>query len=170
MARPMQISPPRVNSEVHAWLMDMSTATGLTISTLVGEILDRARVKGWTVEPLRVREPPDDARRYPTRPGRVAVTVPDLADLRGPAEGTVELPLRLFWSLPDRTFDLSDPDARLELYETVLQEAARVEDLTTYLNKDLLIGLWPRVYHKGVRRTWEDTHPALRAAAAKAAA
>jgi hypothetical protein len=35
----------------------------------------------------------------------------DLADLTGPAEGVVELPLRLFWSAPDRTFDLDQPRA-----------------------------------------------------------
>jgi hypothetical protein len=56
MARPMQISPPRVNRETHAWLLEMSAETGLTISALVGALLDRARRKGWTVEPLTVRD------------------------------------------------------------------------------------------------------------------
>ena len=48
-------------------------------------------------------------RAYQARPGRSAVVVPDLADLRGPVTGTVELPLWLFWSQPDRTFE-QDPD------------------------------------------------------------
>ena len=56
------------------------------------------------------------------------------------------------------------------LYQTVLREAARPEDLTTNLNGDLLVALWPELYlPKGVRQAWEDQHPALRAAAATAA-
>jgi hypothetical protein len=39
------------------------------------------------------------------RPGRDAVVGASLDDLRGPARGTVELPLHLFWSSRDRTFD-----------------------------------------------------------------
>jgi hypothetical protein len=35
---------------------------------------------------------------YYARPGRRAIVVSDLASLRGPSRGTVELPLRLYWS------------------------------------------------------------------------
>ena len=108
-------------------------------------------------------------RAYQARPGRSAVVVPDLADLRGPVTGTVELPLWLSWSQPDRTFDLADPDMRQWLYEIVLREAGSREDLTTYLDRDTLIALWPRLYlPKGVRLAWEDQHPALRSAVAVA--
>jgi hypothetical protein len=97
------------------------------------------------------------------------VVVPDLADLRGPVAGRVELPLWLFWSRPDRTFDLDDPDMRQWLYEIVLREAGRLEDLTTYLDRDTLIALWPSLYlPKGVRLAWEEQHAALRSAAAVA--
>lgn len=93
----------------------------------------------------------------------------DLADLRGPTTGTVELPLRLFW-YPDRTFDLDEPGMLQWMYQTVLREAARAEDLTTYLNGDTLVALWRDLFlPKGVRRAWEDQHPALRAATATAA-
>jgi hypothetical protein len=161
MARPMQISPPRVNSEVHAWLMDMSTTTGLTISTLVGEILDRARVKGWTVEPMRVTEPDEG------RPGRRVVVVADLADLRGPLLGPVELPLQVFWSLPDRTFDLDDRDQRRSMYEVVLTEAVHLDTVTAYLNRGILQALWPDLrLGKAVRQAWEARHPVLRGAKA----
>jgi hypothetical protein len=103
--------------------------------------------------------------RYQSRPGRRAVVIASLADLRGPAEGTVELPLWLFWSAPGHTFDLSDRDMRMWLYQTVLREASRPEDLTTYLDGDTLIALWPDLYlPKGVRQAWEDQHPTLRAA------
>ena len=107
--------------------------------------------------------------RYQARPGRPALVVPDLADLQGPDAGIVELPLWLFWSRPDRTFDLNEPEMRKWMYEIVLREAGSVEDLTTYLDRDTLIALWPRLYlPKGVRRAWEDRHPALRSEVAVA--
>ena len=105
--------------------------------------------------------------RYQARPGRRAVVAASLADLRGPTTGTVELPLWLFWSIPGHTFDLGDRDMRRWLYETVLREAGRPGDLTSHLDGDTLIALWPELYlPKGVRQAWEDTHPVLRAAAA----
>jgi hypothetical protein len=52
----------------------------------------------------------------------------------------------------------------------VLREAGRPEDLTTYLDGDTLIALWPDLYlPKGVRQAWEDQHPVLQGAAAAAA-
>ena len=100
--------------------------------------------------------------RYESRPGRRVMVAASLDDLKGPAEGTVELPLWLFWSCPGHAFDLGDQDMRRWLYETVLREAGRLEDLTSYLNGDTLIALWPELYlPKGVRQAWEDQHPAL---------
>ncbi len=108
--------------------------------------------------------------RHQSRPGRLAVVAASLADLRGPAEGTVELPLRLFWSSPDRTFDLTAPYALRSMYETVLVEASRPEDLTVYLDGDTLIALWPDLWlPKGVRQAWEEQHPVLRPTAVTAA-
>ena len=93
--------------------------------------------------------------------------VTDLASLRGPAHGTVELPLRLFWSSPDRTFDLDKPYMRRWFYQTVLREASRPEDLTRYLDRSTLIALWPELrLPAGVRQAWEEHHPPLRAAGA----
>lgn len=108
--------------------------------------------------------------RYQSRPGRLAVVAASLADLRGPTEGTVELPLWLYWSSPDRTFDLSAPYMLRSMYEIVLIEASRPEDLATYLNGDTLIALWPSLFlPKGVRQAWEEQHPVLRPAAVPAA-
>jgi hypothetical protein len=105
--------------------------------------------------------------RHESRPGRQALVVADLADLHGPSAGPVKLPLWLFWSGPGHVFDLGDKDMRLWLYQTVLREAGRPEDLTTYLDSGTLIELWPDLYlPKGVRRAWEDRHPVLRTAAA----
>ena len=100
---------------------------------------------------------------YQARPGRRVLVIDDLADLGGPTTGTVELPLRLFWSLPDHRFELDDPDMRLWYYQTVLREASRPADLTSYLDRDTLVSVWPDLYlPRGVRRAWEDRHPALR--------
>jgi len=100
---------------------------------------------------------------YQARPGRPVLVIDDLADLRGPVSGLVELPLRLFWSLPDHRFDLAEPDLRRWYYETVLREATRPADLAAYLDGETLVGLWPDLFlPKGVRRGWEEHHPALR--------
>jgi DNA invertase Pin-like site-specific DNA recombinase len=100
---------------------------------------------------------------YQARPGRRVLVVDDLTALSGPTTGTVELPLRLFWSLPDHRFDLDDPDTRLWYYQTVLREASRPADLTTYLDRDTLVSVWPDLYlPRGIRRAWEEQHPALR--------
>ena len=113
-----------------------------------------------TVGAAAVRTP------YQARPGRRVLVVRDLVDLRGPIGGTVTLPLRLFWSPPGRVFDLDDPFMLRSMYRVVLGEAVRAEELTTYLNRDRLVAVWRDLYlPKGVRRAWEDVHPALRAAA-----
>jgi hypothetical protein len=107
--------------------------------------------------------------RYDSRPGRRALVAASLADLHGPVEGCVELPLQLFWSAPGHTFDLGDPVMLRWLYQTVLREAGRPEDLAAYLDGDTLIALWPELFlPRGVRQAWEDEHPVLRATAALA--
>lgn len=107
--------------------------------------------------------------RYPARPGRRVIVVTDLDSLRGPSRGTVELPLRLYWSGPSPLFDLGEPYLARWLYQIVLREASRPEDLTGYLDRDTLIALWPQLrLPRGVRQAWEEHHPQLRAAAAGA--
>jgi hypothetical protein len=118
----------------------------------------------YAVPMVTVRAGTARARRYQARPGRRALVATDLGDLRGPTTGTVELPIWLFWH-PDRTFDLGQPGMLRWVYQTVLREAARPEDLSAYLDGDTLVALWPELaLPKGVRRAWEDQHPALRAA------
>jgi hypothetical protein len=108
--------------------------------------------------------------QYWARPGRRVIVVTNLASLRGPVRGVVELPLRLFWSSPDRAFELDDPFQRRWLYQTVLREASRPEDLTGYLDSGMLVALWPELrLPAGVRHAWEDHHPLLRAAGARPA-
>jgi hypothetical protein len=108
--------------------------------------------------------------QYLARPGRRVIVVTDLDSLRGPSRGTVELPLRLYWSGPSPLFDLGEPYLARWLYQIVLREASRPEDLTSYLDRDTLLTLWPQLHlPRGVRQAWEETHPQLRAAPAGAA-
>jgi hypothetical protein len=128
--------------------------------------LPKSPVPELTVPELTV---PGQAKRsgYLARPGRRALVAADLGGLHGPVTGVVELPLRLFWSLPDHKFDLDDADTRRWYYETVLREASRPDDLADFLDGATLARLWPELYlPKGVRRAWEERHPALRAAVA----
>ena len=105
------------------------------------------------------------------RPGRRTLVALDLADLRAPVTGRAELPLRLFWSGTSRTFDLGDPGTRQWIYETVLAEATRPEDLTSFLNGPELVSIWPKLFlPRGVRAAWEQAHPVLREAPAAPAA
>ena len=107
--------------------------------------------------------------RYQARPGRRAIVITDLADLRGPVHGTVALPLWLYWSGPSPVFDLDAPFMRRWLYEIVLREASTPEDLTANLDSGTLIELWPELYlPRGVRQAWEELHPVLRASTAAA--
>jgi hypothetical protein len=100
--------------------------------------------------------------RYESRPGRGVVVAASLAELCGPTEGVVELPIWLFWQ-PDRRFDLGEPGMLRWMYQTVLREAARAEDLG-YLNGELLAAVWPELcLPPGVRQAWADQHPALQA-------
>ena len=100
---------------------------------------------------------------YQARPGRRVLVIDDLGDLRGPAEGSVELPLRMFW-YPNRVFNLDEPGMLRWLYQTVLREASQPDDLTRYLNGGTLVTLWRDLrLPKGVRRAWEEHHSSLRA-------
>ena len=105
---------------------------------------------------------------HESRPGRPVVVAASLADLQGQAGGVVKLPQHLFWC-PDRTFDLGNPRALRWMYENVLREASRADDLR-YLNGPVLAAVWTDLWlPRGVRAAWEDQHPAMRAAAAPAA-
>jgi hypothetical protein len=118
-----------------------------------------------TAEQTATLRTPPQARR-----GRRPLVAADLAELRGPVTGTVELPLRLFWC-PDRTFDLDAPGMLDWMYQTVLREATQPEDLTTFLDGATLVARWPELFlPREVRAAWEDRQPALRAATALAAA
>jgi hypothetical protein len=89
--------------------------------------------------------------------------VPDsLNDLHGPTSGSVTLPLILDWT-PLNTYDLESQSRTRRLYETVLSEATSETDITRYVNKSRLIGLWSELrLPRRVRIAWETNYPELR--------
>jgi hypothetical protein len=88
-----------------------------------------------------------------------------LEELTGPLSGAVQLPVRLNWS--DRIeFHLSDPAERNVMYERVIREASRVDDLRSYLDGNVLREVWGELFLPvRVRQIWEERFPALRLAA-----
>ncbi|UJV39748.1 hypothetical protein [Streptomyces sp. AMCC400023] len=85
-----------------------------------------------------------------------------LDELHGPTHGVVELPLHLAWS-GMTSYDLDKPRQRMGLYRTVLHEGLH-DDLLRYLNRDLLLQLWPilrTLVGRTVRTVWENAFPEL---------
>jgi hypothetical protein len=96
------------------------------------------------------------------RPHRPVVVTGTLGELTGPATGLVELPLRLWWN-PQRTFDLGVPTMLAWMYENVLREAVRADELRSYLHGPTLARVWPELnLPRAVRTAWEARHPQLR--------
>ncbi|GGV13458.1 hypothetical protein GCM10010275_63210 [Streptomyces litmocidini] len=95
------------------------------------------------------------SRRLPAR----------LEDLRGPTQGTVDLPPHVVWS-GRRSYQLEGTRSRMSLYRTVLAEGQR-EDLEAVLDRDLLISQWPvlrTLVSRPLRDAWEAAFPELAAA------
>jgi hypothetical protein len=112
--------------------------------------------------PATMRDAPVVHLARPHRPVLVAGT---LGELGGPTGGVVELPLRLWWN-PNRAFDLDHPTMLAWMYENVLREAIRVDELRAFLDGPTLVRLWPDLnLPRAVRAAWEARHPRLRRAA-----
>jgi len=70
------------------------------------------------------------------------VVVPERLDLlTGPTTGVVHLPRHLQWSGNPR-YDLDQPGRIVDLYRTVINEAAAPNNLHAYLDKATLTRLW----------------------------
>jgi hypothetical protein len=85
-----------------------------------------------------------------------------LNDLNGPARGSVQLPLHVAWS-GQTAFDLDRPKPCMHMYRIVLAEG-QPDDVTAYLNRDLLISQWPvlrTLISRTVQRVWESAFPEL---------
>ncbi|MFJ4336932.1 transcriptional regulator [Streptomyces sp. NPDC088915] len=81
----------------------------------------------------------------------------ELSELDGPTHGHVVLPLHLAWSGLSR-FDLDQSRLRMSCYRIVLAEGQR-DDLVHYLNRDLLVTMWPvlrTLISRDIRDVWEN--------------
>ncbi|MEW1755303.1 transcriptional regulator [Streptomyces cyaneofuscatus] len=105
------------------------------------------------------------------RRARFARRVPaTLVELVGPRQGAVSLPLHLAWS-GLREFDLDQPRLRMSYYRIVLAEGMH-DDLVDYLDRDLLVAMWPTLrtlISRDLRDVWESAFHEL-ALSARAAA
>jgi hypothetical protein len=100
---------------------------------------------------------------YLARPNRPVLVADSLDELTGPEHGVVELPQRLMWN-PNRRFDLDDPDLLLWMYENVLREAIRRNELRQWINGHVLVRVWRKLnLPRPVRQAWEARHAQLRA-------
>jgi hypothetical protein len=91
------------------------------------------------------------------------VVIADRLDLlRGPVSGTIRLPAHLKWS-GSAQYDLAVPGRIIDLYRTVLNEAATPDDLHTWLDQAALTALWPKLWlPAAIRQAWEARFPELR--------
>jgi hypothetical protein len=107
----------------------------------------------------------DDRTALLARPHRPVLVAGTLAELTGPDHGVVELPLRLWWN-PHRTFDLDQHTMLLWMYENVLREAVRQDELRRFLHGPTLQRVWAELnLPRDVRQAWQSRHPGLRRAA-----
>jgi hypothetical protein len=102
------------------------------------------------------------AARPLARPHRPVLVTGTLRELVGPHRGLVELPQRLWWN-PQRVFDLEQRTMLLWMYENVLREAIRADELRAHLHGPTLARVWPELnLPRAVRAAWEARHPRLR--------
>jgi hypothetical protein len=87
-----------------------------------------------------------------------------LADLRGPRDGLLVVPRRLYWSGDEQCglVDLQNEDETALAYESIIDAARATADLTENLNAELLIRAWPTLGIPTARReAWESRNPEL---------
>ncbi|WP_239153487.1 hypothetical protein [Virgisporangium aliadipatigenens] len=75
----------------------------------------------------------------------------------------VELSHRLVrQAAPLRRFDLDDPYDLRHMYETMLRETIRYDELRRWLDAETLVRLWPEmIMPRGVRAAWQERYPQL---------
>ncbi|MET3352046.1 UNVERIFIED_ORG: hypothetical protein ABID57_003761 [Arthrobacter sp. UYEF1] len=83
-----------------------------------------------------------------------------LEELHGPAEGTLTLPLHVYWG-PKAECDLGQPEDVMKAYQATLREATRA-DQAELLNADLLGRVWKQLMLPArCRELWENKFPQL---------
>jgi hypothetical protein len=99
-----------------------------------------------------------DHRPYPDPPAL-------LADLIGPTEGLIDLPITIDWG-PKRVYDMGRGTERRIVYERVLREASTTDEVARYVNGVVLAAVWAQLFlPQRIRRVWEERFPELTRAA-----
>ncbi|MFE4544126.1 ribbon-helix-helix domain-containing protein [Arthrobacter sp. NPDC056727] len=84
-----------------------------------------------------------------------------LEALRGPASGTVQLPVHLDWG-PDNVYDVADDGSCAVLYQLTLQNSGSVDEMAGIINVGRLLALWPSMrLPDPCRHLWETAFPQL---------
>jgi hypothetical protein len=138
--------------------------------------VDLQRITGYSRETIRHALHPEirfatNASRRKAAPVEVSppaygdrkpyIVADDLGALRGPTGGMVTLPHHLDWS-GRSTYDLDRPARLSSMYKAVLNEAGTIQDLRDWLDKRVLIDLWPTLWlPKRLRQLWESRFPEL---------
>jgi hypothetical protein len=105
--------------------------------------------------PVSPKQKPNTENTRPT------YVVEDLRELTRQLTGTVILPVSLNWT-PANSYDISDVQQKMRLYEAILSEAHSENDIKEYINGQELTELWERLrIPKRVRYAWESVHPKL---------
>jgi hypothetical protein len=143
--------------------VDLQRVTGYSRETirhaLHPEIRQSANASRRKAARSQAAAPPTDAMAYGDR--KPYVVVDDLGDLSGPTEGMIVLPHHLDWS-GRPTYDLARPARLASMYKAVLNEASTVQDLHDWLDKRVLIELWPTLWlPPRLRGLWESKFPEL---------
>ncbi|MGP5591177.1 hypothetical protein [Corynebacterium variabile] len=89
--------------------------------------------------------------------------LPDsLDDLAGPHQGSVFLPMNLYWARPGgTTVDLGTVESRGRAYVAAMEEGT-VHDICRIVNRDHLINDWPDLFWSlALRQVWENRFPEL---------
>jgi hypothetical protein len=95
--------------------------------------------------------------------GLRAVPVLSLAELHGPDNCCIRLPVEVCWSLPPerRWFDLTDPDQVRAAYGFIFSAAREPAHIAGTVNPGLLVSAWPVNVPLRARRAWEALNPQL---------
>ncbi|NIK57029.1 hypothetical protein [Kribbella shirazensis] len=103
-----------------------------------------------------------EAQPGDTYASMIPYVVPESLDLlQGPTSGVVDLPTRLDWG-PKPRYDLASRDETIALYRKVISEASTQDDLTQYLNRDVLLALWPELrLPRRCAELWNQAFPQL---------
>ena len=144
--------------------VDLQRVTGYSRETIRQALRPEIRRATNSSRRKASAEPRPPADYVPYGERKPYVVADDLDELRGPTAGTVSLPHHLDWS-GSPAYDLNRPARLASMYETVLNEAATVEDLRTWIDGRQLLRLWPTLWLPArVRRAWEQRFPELAAA------